>query len=148
MWKCWRLSPIICSLSHHLYPCSQFSSVAQSCLTLCEPMGCSMPGFPCSSSRYFSSLFGLVFCNRPHIQENNSFFLQLILPLPLYILFRKEASSTPNINSTPGKVVSHLQVCFTPRQKILNHDLPPSQLYWDMMTKLYICKVYNVMLLI
>ena len=27
----------------HLY---QFSSVAQSCLTLCDPMDCSMPGFP------------------------------------------------------------------------------------------------------
>ena len=25
---------------------AQFSSVAQSCLTLCDPMGCSMPGFP------------------------------------------------------------------------------------------------------
>ena len=24
----------------------QFSSVAQSCLTLCNPMDCSMPGFP------------------------------------------------------------------------------------------------------
>ena len=24
----------------------QFSSVAQSCLTLCDPMGCSMPGLP------------------------------------------------------------------------------------------------------
>ena len=24
----------------------QFSSVAQSCPTLCEPMNCSMPGFP------------------------------------------------------------------------------------------------------
>ena len=24
----------------------QFSSVAQSCLTLCKPMECSMPGFP------------------------------------------------------------------------------------------------------
>ena len=24
----------------------QFSSVAQLCLTLCDPMGCSMPGFP------------------------------------------------------------------------------------------------------
>jgi len=24
----------------------QFGSVAQSCLTLCNPMGCSMPGFP------------------------------------------------------------------------------------------------------
>ena len=25
---------------------AQFSSVAQSCLTLCDPMDCSMPGFP------------------------------------------------------------------------------------------------------
>ena len=24
----------------------QFSSVSQSCLTLCDPMSCSMPGFP------------------------------------------------------------------------------------------------------
>ena len=29
-----------------LYECSQFSSVAQSCLTLCDPMDCSMPDFP------------------------------------------------------------------------------------------------------
>ena len=27
-------------------PSVQFSSVAQSCLTLCNPMDCSMPGFP------------------------------------------------------------------------------------------------------
>ena len=27
----------------------QFSSVAQSCLTLCDPMDCSMPGLPCPS---------------------------------------------------------------------------------------------------
>ena len=26
--------------------CAQFSSVAQSCLTLCDPMDCSMPGLP------------------------------------------------------------------------------------------------------
>ena len=24
----------------------QFSSVTQSCMTLCDPMGCSMPGLP------------------------------------------------------------------------------------------------------
>ena len=27
-------------------PSNQFSSVAQSCLTLCDPMACNMPGFP------------------------------------------------------------------------------------------------------
>ena len=31
-------------------PWSQFSSVAHSCLTLCDPMDCSTPGFPCPSS--------------------------------------------------------------------------------------------------
>ena len=29
-----------------LNSCHQFSSVAQSCLILCNPMNCSMPGFP------------------------------------------------------------------------------------------------------
>ena len=29
-----------------IYVLSQFSSVTQSCLTLCDPMYCSMPGFP------------------------------------------------------------------------------------------------------
>ena len=29
-----------------LIRCLQFSSVAQSCLTLCDPMDCSTPGFP------------------------------------------------------------------------------------------------------
>ena len=30
----------------HLVPCSGCCSVAQSCPTLCDPMGCSTPGFP------------------------------------------------------------------------------------------------------
>ena len=32
--------------SGHIYNSIQFSLVAQSCPTLCEPMDCSMPGFP------------------------------------------------------------------------------------------------------
>ena len=31
---------------HRLFHASQFSSVGQSCLTLCNPMDCSTPGFP------------------------------------------------------------------------------------------------------
>ena len=31
---------------HELLPSVQFSSVAQSCLTLCNPMDCSTPGLP------------------------------------------------------------------------------------------------------
>ena len=30
----------------YLHQLCQFSSVAQSCLTLCDPMDCSTPGFP------------------------------------------------------------------------------------------------------
>ena len=44
-----NLYPVICSL--YLFPCSpfhgvQFSSVAQSCPTLCDPIDCSTPGLP------------------------------------------------------------------------------------------------------
>ena len=34
------------SACHPLFFCIQFSSVAQSCPTLCDPMNCSMPGLP------------------------------------------------------------------------------------------------------
>ena len=59
LWLRNRIFPLACKpfsvpLKSHsfcslLYPFSvikQFSSVAQSCLTLCHPMDCSMPGFP------------------------------------------------------------------------------------------------------
>ena len=45
-----KISAIINRVSppypHGLYPSVQFSSVTQSCLTLCDPMDCSSPGFP------------------------------------------------------------------------------------------------------
>ena len=34
-----------------LHICFQFSSVTQSCLTLCDPMNCSMPGLPVHHQR-------------------------------------------------------------------------------------------------
>ena len=34
------------TISYHLYMESKFSSVAQSCPTLCDTMDCSIPGFP------------------------------------------------------------------------------------------------------
>ena len=42
------LKMIILYLNNYLknFLCLQFSSVTQSCLTLCDPMDCSMPGFP------------------------------------------------------------------------------------------------------
>ena len=46
---CVWLSPFTVHLElsqHHLLIDYQFSSVAQSCPTLCDPMDCSTPGFP------------------------------------------------------------------------------------------------------
>ena len=41
------LSWIFCESEHHcLFSSVQFSSVAQSCPTLCDPLNCSMPGVP------------------------------------------------------------------------------------------------------
>ena len=42
-WLPWR-STVIPTQSRYMI--TQFSSVAQSCLTLCDPMDCSTPGFP------------------------------------------------------------------------------------------------------
>ena len=42
-------NPISCKIIYYdVFPCCsvQFSSFTQSCLTLCDPMDCSMPGFP------------------------------------------------------------------------------------------------------
>ena len=44
-----RLSTHACIITSYIWGLSdnhQFSSVAQSCLTLCNPMDCSIPGFP------------------------------------------------------------------------------------------------------
>ena len=60
----WKMVPLgvsfslqMCYNEHMLRLRSQFSSVAQSCLTLCDPMDCSMPGFPaqtlCPSSQWY-----------------------------------------------------------------------------------------------
>ena len=37
---------LISSLTHRCFSSVQFSSIAQSCLSLCNPMDCSTPGFP------------------------------------------------------------------------------------------------------
>ena len=39
-------SPLSFSASYEPHSCCQFSSVAQLCPTLCDPMDCSMPGLP------------------------------------------------------------------------------------------------------
>ena len=48
-WKSWLETMWKKLRSWHPVPSVQFSSVTQSCLTLCDPMNCSMPGSPCLS---------------------------------------------------------------------------------------------------
>ena len=44
---CWiQFASILLRIFASIFIKDQFSSVAQSCLTLCDPMDCSMPGFP------------------------------------------------------------------------------------------------------
>ena len=46
-WKLANAKSELCTFCSLCLECSfQFSSVAQSCPTLCDPMDCSMPGFP------------------------------------------------------------------------------------------------------
>ena len=40
------LKVILNETSHRIVVSSSSGSLAQSCLTLCDPMGCSVPGFP------------------------------------------------------------------------------------------------------
>ena len=42
----WFISSLTVPLPPNCFSLVQFSSVAQSCPTLCNPMDCSMPGFP------------------------------------------------------------------------------------------------------
>ena len=46
MWKISRLTNICKTINNVTISTVQLSSVTQSCLTLCNPMNCSMPGLP------------------------------------------------------------------------------------------------------
>ena len=46
VWTQSRNCYMLCQFSYNMYQSVQFSSVAQSCSTLCDPMNCSMPHLP------------------------------------------------------------------------------------------------------
>ena len=71
-WEPWILNGVV------IYFSSQFSSVTQSCLTLCSPMDCSAPGFPVL--HYLPEL-AQTHVNRVHDAPNH-----LILCPPLFLL--------------------------------------------------------------
>ena len=54
-----------------------FSSVTQSCLTLCNPMDCSKPGFPITNSK---SLLKLMFIESVMISNHLNLCCPLLLP--------------------------------------------------------------------
>ena len=59
----------------------QFSSVTQSCPTLCDPMDCSMPGFPCiTNSRGLLKLMSIKL-----VMPSNHFIFRHPLSLPPWI---------------------------------------------------------------
>ena len=76
------LSSITCL---HSYPISsvQFSSVAQLCLTLCDPMNHSTPGIPVHHPTHREKVFALLF---PTHCIHASYNQQMILKTPILLL--------------------------------------------------------------
>ena len=87
-WLSLKLEPSI-----HIFICaSQFSSVSQSCLTLCNPMDCSKPGFPFSISQNLLKLMSI-----ESVMPSNIFILchpLLLLPsiFPSIRVFSNESA--------------------------------------------------------
>ena len=73
-------------LTHHCKATVQFSSVTQSCLTLCEPMDCSMPGLPVHHK--LQSLPKLMFIEL--VMPNNHLILchPILLPCSIFPIIR------------------------------------------------------------
>ena len=71
-WGPWIMNEVV------IYFSSQFSSVAQSCLTLCSPMDCSTPGFP--------DLHQLPELAQTHVHQVRDASDHLILCPPLFLL--------------------------------------------------------------
>ena len=90
---------------------TQFSSVAQLCLTLCNPMDCSTPGFPVSQSR---SLLKLV-------------SIELVMPSTHFILCHPLLPSVfPSIRAFSSESVLHIR---WPKFWTFSFSISPSSEY-------------------
>ena len=80
----------------HYFSRSQFSSVAQSCLTLCDPMDCSTPGLPVHHQ--------LLESTQTHLHES-------VMPSNLFILCRSLLlpSIFPSIRVFSNESVLHIR---------------------------------------
>ena len=93
----------------------QFSSVAQSCLTICYSMDCSTPGFPVQHQ--LQSLLKLMFI-KSVIPSNH-----LILCCPLLLL----PSIFPSIRVFSNESVLHIR---WPKYWSYSFSISPSNEYW------------------
>ena len=92
----------------------QFSSITQSCLTLCDPMDCSTPGFPVH--RYFPSLLKLT--SIESVMPSN----HLTLCYPLLLL----PSIFPSIRVFSNESVLHIR---WPKYRSFSFSISPSNDY-------------------
>ena len=91
----WVLLPLPC-LTAHQFNSVQFSSVAQSCPTLCDPMNHSMPGLPVyhcpylhtipATARYQATAQGQILAQRSSwdLTERHLLIIRACLPLLSY----------------------------------------------------------------
>ena len=92
----------------------QFSSVAQSCLTLCNPMNCSRPGLPVlTNSRSLLKLKSI-----ESVMPSN----HLILCLPLFLL----PPTPPSIRVISNKSTFHMR---WPKYWSFSFSISPSKCY-------------------
>ena len=98
-------------------PTVQFSSVAQSCPTLCDPMNCSMPGFP-------------VHHQHPELAQTHvhqvSDAIQQSHPLPSLLFL---PSIFPSIRVFSNESVLCIRCCNTSHPKYCSFSISPSNEY-------------------
>ena len=95
-------------------PSVQFSSVAQLCLTLCDPMDCSTPAFPVHHQLPGPSLL------LKHTKD-------ILTSGPLHLLPEHSHSLLPSLHSgLQLKVMLSEQPSWTPKSKQLPHSTPKS----------------------
>ena len=92
----------------------QFSSVTQSCLTLCDPMDCSMPGFPVHHQ--------LLELTQAHVTESVMPSNHLILCRPFLLL----PSIFPSIRVFSSRSVLHIR---WPKYWSFSFSISPSNEY-------------------
>ena len=103
----------VCMTTKTCFSIVQFSSAAQSCLTLCDPMDCSIPGLPVTSSQ---TLFKLM-STESVMPSNHLILCHPLLLLPLIFSSKRSfqmsqlfASGGQNIGVSPSASVLPMNI--------------------------------------